>query len=483
MLKTIAISFLSVISFSLPSFAQSFSLDSVRAASLSAAEVPVPPAAAVPAPAEPKEWTIIYYSTTKDKLKRSFLSQLVNMKIAGSNEKVNVLVEGSFPMLMSDGSVSTPTARIAIGAPAALQQLEQQLDAFITPEGDIKEGFLPAFFGEVLSTEYNVDTGDWRRAAAFARWAKTNYPAKRYAFVLFGHGNGFFDPKKEQKNTLLDTDTRNYVTIPEMRLLMQEAGRMDILIMQSCLMQMAEQLWQVKDHAEVVVGSSELMWSSGYDFPGMIRLLADRPGIPAAELGAMLARSYVEKVKKGGKSGHASVIPTAALPGFAEKINAWCGAVMALKDRKLLYPAIAQVARFDLFGITNVPEVTPELEAQAARISYSGDILDFVRLVNESVTGDSPEAAAARSRGTELMEYITGTLVSTYAYHGKNAAGYDYSRAGGISAHFPQQAFLSTPQAGTRSRALETIYWDIPFARQTRWGDFLHWLYGHNVTN
>ena len=487
MLKNIIVAVLSVLSFSVPSFARSFNLDSVRADGLPAIEVPaVNGAAAATVPATPKEWTIIYYSTTKDKLRLSFLSQLLQMKMNGSTDKVNVLLEGSFPMQMDDGSISTPTVRLALGRPWTMEFLEQQLAPAIADDGTIKEAFIPAMAEDLISRENNVDTGDWRRAAAFAKWAKANYPARRYAFVMFGHGNGFFDPKKTNaKNTLLDTDTRNYVTVPEMRLLMAEAGRVDILVMQSCLMQMAETVWQVRDYTEAVVGSSELMWSTGYDFPGMIKLLTADPGITVPDLGAWLANGYVERVKTGKKSGHASVIPTAALPGFAVKVDAWVDAVMALKDRRLLYPAIEKVARFDIFGVTAGDPATaesPAIVAQAAKVSLSGDIYDFVRLVNESLTDGSAESEAARARGTDLMNYISGTLVTSYFSHGKSAAGSDFSLARGISAHLPQQQYLALPEARNKSRGgLETPYWDIPFVKETKWGAFLHWLYKHNV--
>jgi hypothetical protein len=269
-----------------------------------------------------------------------------------------------------------------------------------------------------------------------------------------------------------------------MRLLMAEAGKVDILVMQSCLMQMAETVWQVRDYAEAVVGSSELMWSAGYDFPGMINLLTAKPGIAVPDLGAWLANSYVEKVKKGGKSGHASVILTGKLPGFAEKINAWADAVIALKDRHLLYPAIEKVARFDIFGVTAADPANaaaPAVVAQAANVSLSGDLYDFVRLTNENLAGDSAEVAAARASGTELMDYISGTLVSSYVSTGKSAAGSDFSLARGISVSLPQQRYLTLPEARNRAPGLETIYWDIPFVKETKWGALLHWLYNHKT--
>lgn len=472
-MKKTLISIFAVLSLGTSVFSQTFNLDAVGASGLPSVETL--PAASAPGL---KDWTIIFYATTKDKLKYSFLNHLLEMKNVGALPGVNVAVEGSLPVELPAGDISTVTVRLALGAPWSEEKIEQVVKDGVTPQAAIKESLVNAFAEDIVSREENVDTGDWRRVAAFARWAKAAYPARRYAFVIFGHGNGFFDPKKpSNKNTLQDTDTHNYVTVPEMRLLMEEAGRMDIFVMESCLMQMAETAWQVKDHTDVIVGSSELMWSVGYDLAGLIRQLDAAPAIPAPDLGAWLAEGYVSRVKAVGKSGHASVLLTDKLPVFAEKLDSWADAVMSLKDRRLLYPALANVARFDIFGFTAAPGVSTAAPAAAALNSVSGDIYDFVSLVSETLPPGVD--GGVRARGAELMSYISGSLLYGYYSHGVNAAGYDYSRAHGISAHLPNQAFLDTPAA--RRGSLETPYWTIPFANETRWGDLLHWLYGHNT--
>lgn len=480
MIKIFTLAALSVISFTLPSFSQQFSLGAVRAEGVAAAEVPAPVPAGSPAAAEPKEWTVMVYATTKDVLKYFMADQLIELVQAGSTDKVNVVLETSFPVEAEDGSLSTPTVRMALADAWDDQKVEQVYAAGFNPSSkQLKEAFLGAFSPYIVKREASADTGDWRRAADFTRWAKANYPAKRYLFLIFGHGNGIFDAKKKpNKGTLLDSDTHNYVTLPEMRLMMEQTGRVDGLVMISCIMQMAEVAWQVKDYTDVVVGSGELMWAVNYDLNGMLKSLNRDPGIPAAELGRELSESYLAKAKaKNYKGAHSSVILTGKLPGFAAKLDGWVDAQLALKDEKAVTAARQRVVRYDMFGITTISTVT----AKAAYFSQSGDLYDFVRLVTANTPQDTPGQLLARERGLELMDYIEKDLVYSHSQYGSSNIQYDFARARGLAIYVPPGGhFFGTGTLADFEQNVETLYGDLPFARETRWGAFVNWINKRN---
>lgn len=474
MLKIFALAAFSAISLSLPSFAQQFSLDSVRAGGVPAAGAPAPVPAVPQAAAEPKEWTIIYYSTTKDfKLRPSFLIQMLDLKLAGSSDKVNVVVEGSLVAQAEDGSISTPTLRMAIGdKPWSLEKARAVFSEGLDMKTRfVKESALREFSDDIVSRETGVDTGDWRHVAEFARWAKANYPAKRYAFLIFGHGNGIVDAKKNaDKGTLADEDTKNYVTIPEMRLMMAEAGKVDVFLMQSCLMQMAEVVWQVKDYTDVVVGSSEFLWSNGFFTPALLKALNENPQFSSLDVGDLMAESYVATLP-GDKTGHVSVIPTAALPRFAEKLDSWAEAVMKANGRDAAIKALFKTVRFDSFGL-----VTQSTAASVA-FSISGDLYDFVRLTVENTPQETEDQLKVAETGRALMDDIEKSLVYKYYYKGATLTGFDYSVPRGIAIHVPPRKILTGSVDGLYSQIMQTNYWDLPFARETRWGAFLNWIY------
>ena len=384
-------------------------------------------------------------------------------------------MQAALPIKHADGMISTPTIRMALGPAGNSGELDQTIDAMFNSDGAIDESVLKSFDGDIVMQENNTDTGNWEKVAEFTQWAKTNYPAKRYAFAIYGHGNGIFDAKKETKGTLIDTETGNYVTLPEMRLLMAATGKVDIFLMTSCIMQMAEVAWQIKDYTDVVVGSSELMSAVGYDLKGMVDTLNAAPGISNEELGADLTEGYVARIKDFKiPGGHASVIVTSKFPGFVEKLNAWVDAELALKDQAAVNAARKEVMRFDIFGITTA--TTPAI---AQKFSISGDLYDFVSLMTEGMPQDTPERRLAGEKGRELMAYISNELIYKYSSIGVSNTGFDYSRGHGLAIHVPPIRILS--QSGALSdfeKMLETIYWALPFARETRWGEFLTWIYG-----
>jgi len=123
------------------------------------------------------------------------------------------------------GVVSTPTVRMGMGGAWDDATLTQVAKNAITKDKMISDSVLTAFSGDIVSTELKTDSGDWKRVAAFANWAKAAYPARHYAFVIFGHGSGFFDAKKPpQKGTLMDIETKDYVTLPEMRVRVSQSA-------------------------------------------------------------------------------------------------------------------------------------------------------------------------------------------------------------------------------------------------------------------
>jgi len=447
-----------------------FNLDGLNAAAVRA----VPETSvAIPRVSGPKAWTVMLYSTTKDKLRYTLVWQLLEMKKTGSTGLVNVAVEASFPVKYADGTISTPTFRMALGNAVNADELDKLIEAmFRAGERPIDFSLLAPFGPDIVKTENGVDTGDWRRAAEFTKWAKTNYPARRYAFVIYGHGNGIFDPQKNGRGTLIDAETKNYVSIPELGLLMKETGHVDAFVMLSCIMQMAEVAYEIKDYADVVVGSSELMWSVGYDLNSMLASLNSNPDIPGEKLGGELSDGYIQRVKEFKLSGaHSSVIITSRFPAFVGKLNAWVEAELALNDHTAAVNAVKNAARFDIFGVT-----LSSSPALARRLSISGDLYDFVSLVTANTPRDTSAQLLARQRGAELMDFIAGGLVYKYVYTGKTNTGFDFSRAHGLSIYVPP---VSMPFGSLVEfeNHLQTLYRDLPFARETRWPEFVNWLY------
>ena len=422
---------------------------------------------------ELKEWTVMFYSNAKEQLNYSQVWQMLDMKKIGSTDKVNVVVEAGMPIKYDNGSQSMVTFRMAMGEGADHSYIDRRIKDFLKAgtKGPVNYSVLEPFKDDIVKQTKDEDMGDWRNIAKFIKWAKANYPAKRYVFMMYGHGSGFFDPKKPSKGISLDMETGNYVTLPEFSRLMKKTGKVDILVMQACLMQMAEVVYQVKDYVDVAVGSSDLMWAIGYDFKTMLEVLNSKPSASSEILGKLLAHGYIVRAKAFNKGGHASVIGTSKFQGFVDKLNNWVDATIAADNKKSISEGIKNAVRFDIFGITSISP------ARVGKVSISGDLYDFVDIVTKNLPQNTPEEKIAREKGLELMDYVSSELISTYAYAGLSNTGYDFRRARGLSIHIPPVSMRFGTLEGFENNS-ETLYWDLPFAKETKWGDFLKWYYG-----
>jgi len=456
-MNKIIFTFLSVVSFSLPSFSQSFGLDSLRSPGLPAAEIPAVSGAAAVTPAAPKEWTIMVYASVKDELGGGQIQNLMALKRTGTTDRINIVAESGFTFnAPAPQEISTPTLRMLLTKGTAPASLDT----------------------DTLSVEQNVDMGDWRRVAAFIAWAKTNYPAKRYVFIPFGHGNGFFDSAKQPKNeksTLLDKQTHNYVTVPEFGKVLRETGKVDVLLYLSCLMQTAEAAYEIKDYADVIVGSEELMSSIGYDMALLAETLDSNPGISSSELGNLMAKSYVDRVKAHPEAisgGHASVILAPRLSELSARLDGWVKAALEVKDVAAAVKARNEAVRFDIFAQTTVKPNDP---AQIARESLSADLYDFIRVYTQALPQDTPARLLARQKGQELMDFISNGLFSGFYYTGTTRLGYDFARTNGLSIHLaPAQVSFSYQSYQNYVASPDA---ELAFGRDGNWKTFLQWLY------
>ena len=166
------------------------------------------------------------------------------------------------------------------------------------------------------------------------------------------------------------------------------------------------------------------------------------------------------------------MIRTAQLSAFGKKLDAWVDAQLALNDRTAIDKAIPLVSRFDIFGVT-----LSSTGAAASRISISGDLYDFVSLTLENTPQDTPAQQAVHKTGRELMDFIAKNLIYKYYSTGTSNSGFDFTRAHGLSVHVPPVRMIGGSWDAF-SQYLETDYWTLPFAKETKWGAFLNYLYG-----
>ena len=365
-----------------------------------------------------KEWTVMVYMNGKNDLEAAGLLDLDEMERVGSSGQVNIVAEWG-RMSGQAGDISgldgdwTGSRRYYVVNDLAPEKIKSR----------------------VLQKLPSVDMGDWRHLADFANWGMKNYPAKRYALIVWNHGSGWKTSKAAvNKGISYDFETKNHISTPELGLAMKAIGKVDVLAFDACLMQMAEVAWEVREQADFIVGSEESVPGLGLPYDYFLGLLSLEGRVMEPEqFSRMMVEGYTAFYASHKSSTTLSVLRTSALPGFSEVLNAWTDAMLASgRDGELK----------GLFPKTNKYDDTD-----------FKDLYDFARRV-EALDEAGPLGRSSRA----LMAAIDGgVVIKNSAY----AGGYYPDRLSrGLSIYLPEAGY-------------DSKYDQLAWAKASRWDEFL----------
>ncbi|MDT8287611.1 MAG: clostripain-related cysteine peptidase [Elusimicrobiales bacterium] len=408
-------------------------------------------------PAKKKKWTVMVFINGKNDLETAGLLNVNMMEMVGSDKNMNVVVEigrmkGQAGDTDADGDW-TGSRRL-----------------YVTKDNDQEK-----ITSRVVMTTPQVDMGDYQRAVDFVKWSKKFYPAERYMLVLWDHGTGWMDPRKEEpaaaegdnKGISFDDETGNYIRTPQIGTILKESGGADILAFDACLMQMAEVASEVKGHARVMVGSEETTPGVGIPYHALLAVMAGNPGMNSEELGAVLAELFVRFYKEMGKGVQNSAIRLEKMPAFEKLMKDFAALAREVGDAGALKTARAGVMRYEVLGRQSDPAKT---------ISFYGDVYNYAELLASTMTATGPAADALKAKAGELKLFIKNELVIHNNYTGADHAGRDFKDSHGISVYLPPA------ETRVAQEKLEGIFEDgyagFAFAKAAGWHDFVTYLYG-----
>ncbi|MBI4802645.1 MAG: hypothetical protein HY796_09010 [Elusimicrobia bacterium] len=409
-------------------------------------------------PAAAKEWTVMVFMNAKNDLADSALfglagkwaeKDLAEMKKVGTTDKVNVVVDY--------GTAGKGAKRLLVGKKSLLSNGET-----------------------VYSQDPNADMGDYKRVIEFAKWAKTNFPAKKYMLILWNHGLGWIDPNLQNhsagtgtggnKGILFDDETKNYVRTKQLGEILRASGYMDVFVMNACLMQMAEVAYEVRDNAGLIVASEESMLAYGFDYQKLLGFMNTEPAATNERISDFFINWQKQFFSEGAPVGPihiplgsitatmSTVRPQALneLPGY---LNAFAGAVMENNETGAVKIAIEKAVRFS--------SLDPKNDKKKMLAPYV-DLYDFA-----AITGANAASRAARQAAEELMGFIkSGLVFRSVGLNADSENGYDYSRVGGIAINMTMKIKKPPPQLAD---IYETKYSDLELSQTSQWDEFMVW--------
>lgn len=399
--------------------------------------------------AKPKEWTVMVFINGKNDLEMAGLYNVNMMEKIGSTKDLNIVVEQG--RMKGQAGGDTDLDGDWTGARRMLIKKDKNAEKITST---------------VLQEDKVVDMGDYKRAVDFVKWSKDKFPAKRYMLIIWNHGTGWMDPRMEQKGISFDDETGNYIRTAQIGKILQEAGKVDILGFDACLMNMAEVAYEVKDQAAVIVGSEETIPGLGYPYDLFLGAMAKKPAMSNEETGALMVEAFKLFYEKMNKNVQLSALRSAKLEGLGVKMGEFAALAKEVNDVDALKAARNGVIRYDAVGAGSDPAMT---------ISFYGDIAQFAALTAANLK-EHPKAADLKAKAAALQEYIDKELVIYNKAVGKNRANHQMAESHGISVYLPP-AETRIPQEKLEG-IFEAPYTDFAFDKAVKWHDFVTFLYG-----
>ncbi len=147
----------------------------------------------------------------------------------------------------------------------------------------------------------------------FIKYSKRNFPADRYALIMWDHGGGSLAGFGYDQ--LFPNDA---MTLDEIALALKNGGCFfDWIGFDACLMATLETAVVLEPYSDYMIASEEVEPGIGWYYTGWVTELSRNPSIPTVELGKKLIDDYVAEVKVRTPQSQAtlSLIDLAELKG------------------------------------------------------------------------------------------------------------------------------------------------------------------------
>jgi len=151
--------------------------------------------------------------------------------------------------------------------------------------------------GLTVNTETDLNTADPLVLSSFIDFAKREYKADRYALFIWGHGTGWRGGVQNNvlpmpyKAIAID-DTRNqYMSLPSFGKAVAGKG-LSLIAFDTCYAALLEVVYQIKNDAELFVGSVGAIPSTGWDYTTLFTDFLKKPNLSVDNLGDSIQNQF-----------------------------------------------------------------------------------------------------------------------------------------------------------------------------------------------
>lgn len=244
----------------------------------------------------PPKWTILVYMNAANDLgstnfgAKPDVTNIEQMQSVATNGQVNIVVQ--WKEISSEAGATFNSTRRYLIEPGGTSSVNSKLLE------DLGSG---------------IDMGAPQTLNDFIVWGKKNFPAERYALVLWDHGNGWRMTKLTSPHRYAfsyDGATNHAIQIWDLPTALS-GQKFDMIVWDCSLMQMSEVAYELRSYTPYVVGSEESPPVLGFPYDLALARFRDNPSASTLSL----AEGFVDGMITRYPSGviEESVIDTSKL--------------------------------------------------------------------------------------------------------------------------------------------------------------------------
>jgi hypothetical protein len=440
---------------------------------------------------QPLEWTVMVYMDGDNNLEEDALIDFLEMARVGSTDEVNVVVQ--FDRI---GKYVTKTDE---RFPYWTETLRFRVTKGMKPAREC-----------ALENLNEANMGDGKTLADFVAWSKRTYPAKRYALILWDHGQGWrgilsptdelrvmvsragIDPLSQPvvgkmrlgfpfrtaigspfRTLSYDETNKDKLYNQEIQLALQQVlkgEKLDLIAFDSCLMQMVETAYAMRGVATSMAGSEDLVPGTGFQYDEWLNDLTNNPGMDGRALGKVLVDSFEKRygtateVRDPNPNTTLSAVDLTKMDQLAAAITALSKSLSAkFKSEKMNIRAAREACS------VYAPDVLGDGRDYFLHVDMARFCDELAARTRDQEIRDKAAAVSAIIRSSVLRNYAGTARGGTFGSHG-------------LAIYFPpdgvayQQDWLKEDgyENSRTRRARKRPVFPVEFVQSQYWADFLH---------
>jgi hypothetical protein len=430
------------------------------------------------------KWTVMVYMTANNNLESDALADFQEMAAISYPAGVEVVIQ----LKRADNDLEPPWRGVR--------------RYHVDKGGELDDASKIGDLGE-------ADMADSHTLADFISWAAASYPAEQYALILWCHGSGWkhieiMAPRPGASSNAaksIDIGVPDGVSDYSFKAASQDGSdqlynaelacairyalggrKLDLLAFDSCLMAMIETAYAVRNVADVMVASEDLVPHYGFNYTTLFTALnaeisAGRP-VSALDFGRLMIDKYKEEYTALGNDNRCttlSAVDLSAMPVLSAAISSFSRALQAAlpRERKLIQDARNGCANF----APPHPDCGRGPSGGQTAVFYHIDLFRFADLIAQATPKTNPQLKKAAAGVLGAIRLAIGDRNFAAA----NRSGAPFG-ASGLAIYFPPDggSYASDPFGHNIYDKPVTnpfLPYPLDFVGDQQWADFLHAYY------